>query len=94
MNSIFSDMLNESLLVYLDDLFVFSIDIELHYNNVCKTLEQLYENNIKAKVRNCEFDVSKVEYLGHIVENGTVTMDPERICAVLDWPVPIPAKQL
>ena len=83
-----------SLLVYLDDLLVFSADIELHYDDICKTLEWLHENKLKAKGSKCEFSVSKVKYLGHIVENGTVAMDPEKICAVVDWPVPILVKQL
>ena len=48
---------------------------------------------LKAKGSKCEFSVTKVEYLGHIVENGTVAMDPEKICAVVDWPVPILVKQ-
>ena len=78
MNSIFSDMLDESLLVYLDNLLVFSADIELHYDDIHKTLEQLCENKLKAKGSKCEFAVPKVEYLGHIVENRTVAMDPEK----------------
>ena len=49
MHSIFSDILDESLLVYPDDLLVFSADIESHYNDIHKTLEQLDENKLKAK---------------------------------------------
>ena len=49
MHSIFSDILDESLLVYLNDLLVFSADIESHYNDIHKTLEQLHENKLKAK---------------------------------------------
>ena len=68
-NSILSDILDESLLIYLDNLLVFNADIELHYNDICKTLERLCENILKAKGSKCEFSVTKVEYLGHIVEN-------------------------
>ena len=46
MNVIFSDILYESLLIYLDDLLVYSADIELYYNNVYKTLEQLHEKKV------------------------------------------------
>ena len=72
-------MLDESLLVYLDNLLVFSADIESHYDNIFKTLEPLHENKLKAKGSKREFAVSKVTYLSHIVENGTVAMDPEKI---------------
>ena len=65
-------------MVYFNSLLVFSADIELHYNKKCETLEQSQENKLKAKDSECEFAVTKVEYLGHIVENGTVAMDPER----------------
>ena len=94
MNSIFSDMLDKILLVYLDDLVLFSADIELHYNDLCETLEQLYDNKLKAKGSKCEFAVSKVEYLGYIVENRTIAMDPKKICAVIDWLLPVLVKQL
>ena len=67
-------MLDESLLVYLDNLFVFSTDIESHYDDICKALEWLCEKKLKAKGSKCEFIVTKVEYLGHIVENRTLAM--------------------
>ena len=78
MNSIFSNILDESLLVYLDDeLILLFTNIELHYDNICKTLEWFHENSLKAKVRKCVFATTKVEYLGYIVENGKIAMDPE-----------------
>ena len=87
-------MLDESLLVYLDALLIFSTDIESHYDNVCTSLEWLCENKLKAEGSNCEFSIIKVEYLGHIVENGTVDMDPEKIFAVVNWLLPVLVKQL
>ena len=89
MNSIFSDMLDASFLVYLYNLLVFKADIKLHYNDIRKTLEWLCENKLKAKGSKCEFSVSKVECLGYVAENGTVAMDPEKIFTVVNWPVPI-----
>ena len=93
MNSIFSDMLDESLLDYLDNLLVFSAGIELYYDYICKTLEQLYENKLKAKGSKCGFAVTKVEYFGHIVENGTIAIDPEKIRVIVAWPLPVSVKQ-
>ena len=69
---------------YLDDLLVFSADIELHCDDIYKTLERLCENKLKAKGSKCEFAVTKVKYLGYIVENGTDAMNPEKIRAVVD----------
>ena len=87
-------MLDESILVYLDNLLAFSTDNKLHYDNVCRALEHLHEKKLKAISSKCEIAVSKAEYLGHIVENGIIAMDPEKICAVVDWPVHILVKQL
>ena len=87
-------MLDEGLLICLDNLLVFSTDIELRYNDVCKTLEQLCENHLKAKGSKCEFAVTKVEYLAHIVKNGTIAIVTEKIHAVYYWSDPILVKQL
>ena len=62
-------MLDKSLLVYLDNLLVFSADIEPHDDDIRKTLEQVHVNKVKAKGSKCEYAVTKVDYLGHIVEN-------------------------
>ena len=83
MNSIFSDILDESLLVYIDNLHVFNADIELHYDDICQTLEWLHENRLKTKVSKCDFAVTKFKNLGHIVENRTVAMGPEKIRAIV-----------
>ena len=84
MNSISHDILDESLLVYLDNLLVFNADIELNYDDICKNLEQLHENKLKAKGSKYGFAITKVEYLGHIVQNRTFAMDPEKTCTVVD----------
>ena len=82
MNSTFSDILDESLLVYLDKLLVFSLDIDSHYADIKKILLWLHKHVLKAKGSKCVFSVMKVEYIGHLVSNGTVAMDPEKVHAV------------
>ena len=75
-------------------IYLYSAVIELHYNDIYKSLEELHEKKLKATGRKCEFAVTKVEYFGHIVKNGTVAMDPERIRVVVDYPLNIPVRQL
>ena len=82
-------MLTKSFLVYLDNLLILSTNIELHYDGICKNLEWFHENKSKAKDSKYKYAVTKVEYFGYIVENGTITMDSEKICAIVDWPVPL-----
>ena len=88
MNSVFSDMLDERLLVYLDDLLVYSESLDQHLIDVRQTLQRLRDNQLKAKRSKCEFAVQHVEYLGHIIAKGTVAMDPSKVSAVREWPVP------
>ena len=66
MNSIFSDMLDENLLVYLDNILIFSADIKSHYDDVQKSLERFCENELRAKDSKCELGTTKVEYLGQL----------------------------
>ena len=63
MNSIFSDMLDEILSVYLDNLLVFGANIKFQYDDICKTLEQLRENKLNAKSSKYEFTVSTLATL-------------------------------
>ena len=86
-------MLDKILLVYLDYLLVFNADIKSHCDDIRKNLEWLDENCLKVKSSKCEFDVNKVECLGHIVENWTAAIDPEKTRAIVYWPVPISVKQ-
>ena len=94
MNSIFSDMMDESLLVYLDNLLIFSSDIDSHYADVRKMLLQLCEHIFEAKSSKFIFSAMKLKYLGHIVINITIAMNPEKVRAVVSWPPPILVKSL
>ena len=66
MNSIFSDMLDESLLVYLDNLLIFSTDIESHYDDVHKNLEQLHQNKLRQKVASVNLLLPKLSTLAKL----------------------------
>jgi hypothetical protein len=68
MNNIFLDMLNEGwVIIYMDDILIFSKDPEEHRKQTLRVLKRLREHNLFLKAEKCKFDVAEVEYLGLII---------------------------
>ncbi|KAF7648310.1 hypothetical protein LDENG_00158670, partial [Lucifuga dentata] len=93
-NDILRDMLNRFVFVYLDDILIFSRSREEHVSHVQSVLQRLLENSLYCKAEKCEFHVSSVSFLGFVVAEGSIQMDPEKVSAVTTWPVPGSRKQL
>ena len=94
MQDIFSDMLDVSVIVYLDDILVYSKDPSSHVEDVRRVLERLRKYNLYAKPEKCSFHTSSVEYLGFIVSPEGLSMDPAKIKVIQSWPVPKTVKSL
>ena len=94
MNQTFQDLLYKCVTVYLDDILVFSDSVEQHLADLRKVFEWLRTSQFKAKRQKCEFGKSRVKYLGHVVENGTVYADPDKVSAVRTWPKPTNVKEV
>ena len=94
MNDIFHDMIDVHLIIYLDDLLIYSKDEETHRHHVRQVLERLRQYNLHARPEKCEFHTKSVEYLGVIVSPEGVRMDPLKVKAILDWPAPTKVKEL
>jgi Reverse transcriptase (RNA-dependent DNA polymerase)/Retroviral aspartyl protease len=95
MNHIFQYEIREGwLLIYMDDLLIFSKSLDEHQARTKRVLDLFRENNLFLKPTKCTFDTKWVEYLGIIVEEGQVRMDPVKTNAISDWPVPKTKKEL
>ncbi|XP_074297152.1 uncharacterized protein LOC141627838 [Silene latifolia] len=94
MNSIFSKFLRKFILVFFDDILVYSPDVSTHINHLTQTLQILRQHQLFAKMNKCAFGVEKVEYLGHIVSAKGVATDPEKVKAMMSWPTPRNVKEL
>ena len=95
MDAIFSDMIDESIvIIYMDDIFLFAPDKMTLTKNTKRVLAQLQENNLFLKPEKCEFNKSRVEYLGMIIEEGRISMDPGKLNGIRDWPAPTTVKQV
>jgi hypothetical protein len=94
MNEIFHTEENSFIIVYLDDILIFSETWREHLKHIKWTLDKLKENSLFAKMKKCEWGTQEVEYLGHIIRPGQIAMDPKKIQAVMEWPVPQTIKNI
>ena len=89
MNALFYDWLDDFVIVYLDDILIFSATLEEHNVHVCQVMHRLVDAKWYCKLKKCDFAANKVEYLGHIVSDGTISIDPDKMKAVLEWQLPM-----
>lgn len=94
MNSIFKPFLRKFVLVFFDDILIYSKSWEDHIQHVDKVLKLLEEKQLYAKPSKCFFGVQEVEYLGHIVSHEGVKVDPNKIKAIKEWKIPTTIKHL
>jgi hypothetical protein len=94
MNEIFAEYLRKFILVFFDDILIYSSDISSHCQHLSIALQLLRDNKLYAKKSKCVFGAPQVEYLGHIIKGEGVSTDPAKISAVADWVAPASVKQL
>src|ERR1700761_2356807 len=86
MNDLFHDMVDVFVVVYLDDILIYSNSEQEHQEHVKKVLQRLEENDLHAKPQKCSFHTDSVEYLGVIITPEGVSMDPSKVQVIKDWP--------
>jgi transposase InsO family protein len=94
MNDIFRDLLDIKVLVYLDDILIFSDDPAQHPDDVQQVLDRLIQHRLYAKAEKCEFSVTTTEFLGFIISPNGLAMAPSKISAIMDWPVPTKVRDI
>ncbi|CAJ0949505.1 unnamed protein product [Ranitomeya imitator] len=94
MHDIFREYLDKFLIVYLDDILVFSDDWESHVKQVRMVFQVLRANSLFVKGSKCLFGVQKVSFLGFIFSPSTIEMDPVKVQAIYDWTQPTSLKSL
>lgn len=94
MNTVFAPYLRKFVLVFFDDILVFSKNLEEHVKHLDTVLGELRRNKLYAKKSKCTFGQGQVEYLGHIISQEGVPTDPAKIEAMTTWPIPKSIKEL
>ena len=88
------DKVHDHLLIYLDDVIIYSPDFETHLRHLEQVFERLQSHGLKLQPKKCQFFQRQVLYLGHVVSGQGVATDQEKTRAVQDWPVPTTVKQV
>ena len=76
-------------MIFFDDILVFSKTWEEHLQHLEMVLSTLEKESLYAKESKCEFGMTELLYLGHIISVDGVRVDPEKIRAIVDWPTPM-----
>jgi len=93
-NEIFADLLDVYVLVYLDNILIFSDNMVDHKKHVKEVLQRLQEHGLIVNGDKCCFHSDSVEYLGYIIGSGSLRMDSAKVQVVQDWPEPKKVKDV
>ena len=88
MNRVFHDYLDEFVIVFVDDILIYSDNEVQHEEHLRKALEIPRKNKLYAKFSKCDFWMKEVLFLGHIIFKDGVAIDPSKVAAVMDWDQP------
>src|SRR5437762_363442 len=94
MNDIFRDLLDICVIVYLDDILIYSKNKEEHEQQLRQVLQRLKDHQLYAKLSKCTFFSSSIEYLGHIADGEGLRPNPQLVQALTDFPQPKTLKEL
>ncbi|KAF8750371.1 hypothetical protein RHS01_09468 [Rhizoctonia solani] len=93
MNNLFRDLIDVTVVIYLDNILIFSERPEDHPAHVKEVLSRLLKNQLFCKLSKCHFHVTTVDYLGIVISPAGFSMDQKKIEAVTSWPTPRTVKQ-
>jgi len=94
MNDIFSNLLDVCVVIYLDDILIYSNNMSEHHRHVKEVLKHLHKAGLYAKAEKYKFHSESVEYLGYILSPSGLTMSDDKIKIIQDWPEPKKVKDI
>ena len=88
MHEVLQPYLDKFVVVFLDDILIYSKDEEEHMQHLELVLQKLRDHHLFAKMSKCAFNLQEVEFLGHVVSSAVIKMDAAKVAAIKDWPRP------
>ena len=85
MNRVFHDYLDQFIVVFINDILIYSKTSKEHEEHLWKALERLRREKLYAKLEKCEFWLDSVSFLGYVISGEGVAVDPEKVKAVVEW---------
>ena len=87
-NKVFMEYLDRFVIVFIDDILIYSKSVSDHEEYLRLVLQKLQDNQLYAKFSKCEFWIDKVTFLGHIISNGGISVDPAKVKEIVVWSIP------
>ena len=88
MNEVLKSFLGKFLILYLDDILIFSKTKEEHLDHIRQVFQRLKEKKLLINLKKCSFMQEEIVYLGFVISTDGLKMDPEKVKAILEWPTP------
>jgi hypothetical protein len=88
MNKVFMEYLDKFVMVFIDDILVYSRSEEEHEGHLHLVLQKLQDYKLYTKLSKCQFWLKQVAFLGHVVSKGGISLDPSKVQDVLSWKAP------
>jgi hypothetical protein len=88
MNSVFMDYLDKFVVVFIDDILIYSQNEQEHEEHFRKVLQRLRYCQLYVKLSKCEFWINEVLFLGHVIIREGLAVDPKKVTTILDWKAP------
>jgi hypothetical protein len=88
MNKVFMEYLDRFVVVFIDDILIYYQSDSDHEEHLRLVLQKLRDNQLYAKFSKCEFWIGEVSFLGHIISNGGISVDPAKVKEIMEWRVP------
>jgi hypothetical protein len=93
-NKVFMEYLDKFVVVFINDILIFSKTEEEHEKHLRLVLDKLRSNKLYTKFSKCEFWLTQVAFLGHVISAGGVLVDPGKVKDVLNWTPPTTASEI
>jgi hypothetical protein len=87
-NKVFMEYLDRFVVVFIDDILIYSKSESDHEEHLTLVLQKRRDNQLYAKYSKCEFWIDKVPFLGHIISNGGISVDPAKVKEIVAWSIP------
>ena len=94
MDNLLRPFTNSFVVVYLDDILIFIRSWEEHLQHIQQVLNTLRQHQLYANLEKCSFGMTQIQYLGYIVDEHGVHVDPAKIQVIRDWPAPTTLTEL
>jgi hypothetical protein len=88
MNDVFCEYLDDFMVYYIDDIFIFSKNMEDYEHHVRLVLEKFWEVGFYTKLEKCKFHQFEMEFLGYVISRNGICMDVHKVHTIIDWAIP------